>query len=144
MRSYKIVRIGEKSFHSMRNLEYLLIDSNQLEHLDANTFDDLQNLKALGLALNKLKSVNKQMFAHLKGLVHLGIFNEYEISSFRFDFDSISDSVNESNVSHFIREAVCLDKKYICENFNSPVTQTYSPFVLLFFSIYLFFFFFLL
>jgi hypothetical protein len=88
-------------------------------------------LKALGLANNKFKSIHKNLFIHLKGLVHLGIFNEFEINSFRFDFEC--DSINEINVNNFnsfIREAICLNEKYIHDYFNSPVYFTILHFIL--------------
>jgi Leucine-rich repeat (LRR) protein len=131
LRKNQIQRIKANTFCFMRNLEYLLIDSNQIEHLNENVFDDLINLKALGLANNKFKSIHKNLFIHLKGLVHLGIFNEFEINSFRFDFEC--DSINEINVNNFnsfIREAICLNEKYIHDYFNSPVYFTILHFIL--------------
>ena len=53
-------------FQQLKNLENLMLDYNELEHIDTNCFKGLKNLERLNLRNNKLKCLKSEMFENDK------------------------------------------------------------------------------
>ena len=56
---FSIRTIIPGTFQNLKNLEYLYMDSNRVQHIAPSTFYGLNKLKYLGLSKNYLKTLDK-------------------------------------------------------------------------------------
>ena len=132
VRNCSIRTVNEKHFESLSKLEYLSMDFNEIDSIDADSFKDLIKLEFLKLNNNQIKKIDQIFFQSLGNLWQLRLgYNQIEVLDEK-SFDNLRNirnielSNNELNTipANLFKNNLKLEKIFLFDNKIQIISST--------------------